>query len=133
MQPFDGVGIGPLQIVENEHERSGRSECLPERFEESQALPVFELQIGGRNIRTRRYQFWMKSSDVGQPGLVERPERRLQAVALQPRCDRRVGEPSLAGITTRGDGGDVLEPAPVDQFLSETALANTRFAANENQ
>ena len=64
VQPFDRVGIRPLQIIEYEHERSRGSERLPERFEETQALPAFELQNRGCDVGTRGCQRWMQARDI---------------------------------------------------------------------
>ena len=51
VEPFDGVAVGPLQIVDDEHERSGGPERLRERLEEAQALPALELSARGRRRR----------------------------------------------------------------------------------
>ena len=50
LQPVQGVAVGPLQIVDDENQRSGRSECLRERLEEAQLLPALQLRGGGRDL-----------------------------------------------------------------------------------
>src|SRR5262245_49923287 len=53
LQPFDGVTVGPLQIVDEEDEWSSRSECSRERLEKPEPLPALELRVGRGNVLTR--------------------------------------------------------------------------------
>ena len=102
LKPFDGVAVGPLQVVDDEDERSRRPERLRQRLEEAQALPALELPVGRRNLGARREQLGTKPGDVGHPGRIEPHQRRPQRIALQPRGDRRVRQAPFAGIASRG-------------------------------
>ena len=73
MKPLDRVGVRPLQIVENEHERRGRPERLRQRLEEAQALPALELLFRCRNVGARREQLGTKPGDIGQSTTVPAP------------------------------------------------------------
>src|SRR6187431_48870 len=66
LKPLDRVGIRPLQIVEDEYERSCGPERLPECFEEAQALPAFELQSRGCDVGTRGRQRRMQARDIAE-------------------------------------------------------------------
>ena len=101
LEPFDGVAVGPLQVVDDEDEGSGRSECLRQRLEEAQALPALELPVGRRNLGARGEQLGTKPGDVGHPGRIQLRQRRPQRIALQPGGDRRVRQASFAGIASR--------------------------------
>ena len=81
VQPLEGVAVGPLQVVDDENERSRRAECLRERLEEAQALPALQLQ--GRVAGPRaapRATAGMQPGDIGQPGRIQLrqcgPQRR---------------------------------------------------------
>ena len=67
LEPFNRVGIRPLQVVDDEDERRRRSECLRQRLEKAQALPALELPVGDGNVGARGDHLRTKPCDVGQP------------------------------------------------------------------
>ena len=79
LEPFDGVCICPLQIVDDEDQRRRRPESLRQRLEEAQALPVLELAVGSRHLGARREQPRMQPRDVRQPVRIQPRQRRLAA------------------------------------------------------
>ena len=77
LEPLDRVRVRPLQVVEDEHQRRGRSERLRQRLEEAQPLPAFELQPPASGTSGRA------ASDLGtEPGDVgeHTPARALMSV-----------------------------------------------------
>ena len=80
-----------------------------------------------------REEFGQESGDLNQPRVVEPCEPTAQGLGTEPCGDRGIRESPLRGIGARVDGRMPPDAGPSEEFLDESALADTGFALHQGE
>ena len=109
LQPVQGVAVRPLQVVDDENQRSSQSECLREGLEEAQVLPALQLRGGWRDLGPLREYCRMKPGDISQPCWIQFRQCGPQRRAFQPADDGCICQASFARIASRRGRVDAVQ------------------------
>ena len=131
MDPFEGLVVGPVRVVENEDGWRARSDGPRQRLEQSRALPSLRHRLWPRQPRVIRDELGQEAGELRLPGRLEAAQRPEEGPCPQPGRRGCICERTFGRVAAGVRGGDPLGARPADELLGETALANPRLAAEE--
>ncbi len=133
VQPLQCVAVAPLQIVDQEQQRSPALEHRPGQcLEQPLALVSLAHRPRPRQTGSLGQQLGQQTCHLGQPHRFERGQPLAQRGAAQPGDDRRIGQSPLSRVATGGSGNVALAVGPGHQLFGQARLADARLAGQEN-
>ena len=133
MQPFQRVGVRPLDVVRDEDQRSRRLKGVREsarRRGSAARVPGSDLPRPGWRIGISSGHSRATSR---RPAGSSEASGRSDRVTLQPGRDRRVAQSAFARIALRQGDAPSVPVAPVHELLGQSRLADAGLAANDQQ
>ena len=91
------------------------------------------MPVRGRNVGTYGQEVGTEPRDIGHRCKVEPHHCRPECLAFQPRSNRGVRQPPLAGVASGTDRVDAIDTRPVHQFFREPGLADACLTADHEQ
>ncbi len=134
VQPFEGVRIAPLQVVDQQEQgAAGLAEHRVQGVVEVAPFPTLCQGMRPLDGRVLRQNLRHHACQFRELRLGQLRTRGAQGLRPQPAGDGSVGEAAVGGVASRARHGAFLVRAPFVQFLGQAGFADARLALDQRQ